>query len=106
MRAHNGPEHVGFERIPQGGLVTMHGEDKALAHAPGLRVMLLPASPRQMRRGRFILYFSAGLIVLHASTSPCTEATDLANIPFSAASSATSTIFSTPFAPITTGTPT
>src|SRR5208282_6462314 len=48
----------------------------------------------------------AGLIVLHASTRPCTDATDFSNICFSAGSSVTSTIFSTPLAPITTGTPT
>ena len=49
---------------------------------------------------------SAGLIALHASIKPCTAATDLANIAFSASSSAISMIRSTPLAPITTGTPT
>ena len=47
-----------------------------------------------------------GAMVLHASTRPLTEATDLANISFSAASKATSTMRSTPLAPITHGTPT
>ena len=49
---------------------------------------------------------SAGLMALQASTRPFTESTDLANIAFSVASSSTSTTFSTPLAPITTGTPT
>jgi len=44
-------------------------------------------------------------IALQASIKPRTEATDLANIAASASSSSISTIRSTPFAPITTGTP-
>ena len=57
---------------------------------------------RPRRRG---FHASAGLIALHASIKPRTEATDLANIALSASSSVISTIRSTPFAPITTGTP-
>ena len=48
----------------------------------------------------------AGLIALQASIRPLTAATDFANIAFSASSNPISMIFSTPFAPITTGTPT
>ena len=49
---------------------------------------------------------SAGSISLQAAISPCTEATDLANIAFSASSIGNSITRSTPPAPITAGTPT
>ena len=49
---------------------------------------------------------SAGLIALQASIRPWTAATDFSNIAFSASSNEISMIRSTPFAPITTGTPT
>ncbi len=49
---------------------------------------------------------SFGAILMQASTRPFTEATDFWNIALSASFSSTSTIFSTPLAPITTGTPT
>ena len=48
----------------------------------------------------------AGLIALQASIRAWTEATDLANIAFSLSSNVISMMRSTPFAPITTGTPT
>ncbi len=51
-------------------------------------------------------YASAGSILRLASMSPRTEATDLSNIACSSALSLISSTFSTPPAPITTGTPT
>lgn len=42
---------------------------------------------------------------LQASMRPVTEATDLSNMAFSASSKVTSSTRSTPFAPITIGTP-
>jgi D-galactose 1-dehydrogenase len=47
-----------------------------------------------------------GSMPLQASTRPSTASTEVLNIAASSSSKAISTIFSTPFAPITTGTPT
>ena len=47
-----------------------------------------------------------GAIWLHSSTSPLTDSTDFVNICRSLVLSSISTIRSTPFPPITTGTPT
>ena len=51
-------------------------------------------------------FASSGLIFLQASTRPVTEATDFSNMAFSSAANSTSTMRSTPFSPITIGTPT
>ncbi len=64
------------------------------------------AEQRPLRVGCAAGYAKAGSSALLAAISVCTEATDLSNICRSAASSDISRTRSTPFAPMTTGTPT
>jgi len=87
-----------------------YGRTAGRHHGRALRA--IPSRPASHRKTNIdggnigIQAASAGLIALHASTRVRTEAADFSNIAFSAASSVTSTIFSTPLAPMITGTPT
>ena len=69
---------------------------------PGTSLVLLPGPARDTR----LTCPRSGAIFLQASTRPFTAPADFSNISRSAPVSSISTMRSTPFAPITTGTPT
>src|SRR4051812_16148883 len=79
-----GSVHPAPSRAPAHNAFVLHQPPRAISHQPA----------------------RAWLIPLQASTSPCTEATDFSNIAFSSPENETSTMRSTPPAPMTIGTPT
>ncbi len=86
---------AGFTIITSGFEFSVHtAEDRP--HLADLR----PIAERNQRPKR------SGAIFLQASTKPCTAPTDLSNASRSLPASSISTMRSTPFDPMTTGTPT